>query len=151
MEDRHLSTRVRRDRRELGSDVAPANQQNAARQAFHRQEGFIVDDVFFAGQAQRHRIGPARDENVPADQRLPVHAKTVRAGEPGLPVVGVDISIPVAALLLFRHWIGKGALESHQLAPVDAGITHDALAAHPPGIIDDYGPAPQHFLGIAAT
>jgi hypothetical protein len=107
--------------------------------------------MLFAGQSERDRLGTAGDEDVSPGEGLSLHDKGVRAGEADRAIKGFHPRVMVALFLLARHRIGEGALERHQLAPVDAVLAHHPVAAHPARVVDDGRTVAQHLLGVASA
>ena len=63
----------------------------------------------------------------------------------------IDALFGKTLFALLRYGIGEGPLERDQFFPVYAEFANDAASMHPAHPIGRFGPADQHFLGIAAA
>src|SRR5216684_1586745 len=141
----------RRDVRELGCDVAAADQREALGQRLQLEKAVAGRDMLLAGDAERHRTSAGRYQDVLALQDRSIDIDGIAADEACQAVERIDASLGVTAFLLLRYGVGERALEGHQRRPVDAPITIDAAAMHAARKIDDLGAADQHLLGVAAA
>src|SRR5580704_4456466 len=88
---------------------------------------------------------------MPGIERLAGNLHSIPPGKPGLTVEGRDAFRPITIFMLRGDGIGKAALESDQLRPVDVWRTDNPLAVHAPGMVDHRGPSDQHLFRIATA
>ncbi len=151
LQDCDLRPRQCGDVRELGSDVAAADQDDARRQGFQREESLVRNHVLFAGNVQLDRLGPRCQYDVFCFDGLPGNLQHVPSRELRSPVEGVDALFSIGRLLPLRNGVREGALERHQLGPIDADVADDTVAVHAGHLVDRRGAADEHLLGIAAA
>ena len=137
----------------LERDEAAADEQDAFGQRIEPHELGAVGKVFGAGNIYRPRLGTRCDqEMVCLKLPLAVDFDGIFADEARFPVKGSDA---VALQTVFDptgHFVGERLREGDQIGPVDGDVVRfDALAVHEPRCVDDFRPAAEHFLRIAAA
>ena len=147
----HLCTRARGDMGELGRDVAATDHDDPLRQILKLHECIAEDGVLRTVEAERDRARASGNHDVTAFERAAFHYDRVRTIETGNPVEGINALFGKTLFTFLRYGIGEGPLEGDHLFPVDARFANDFALMHPARPIGRFGPADQHFLGIAAA
>src|SRR5207248_1958129 len=109
-----LATSTSGEMRELGRDVAAADEHDARRQDFEIQELLTCHEVLFAWKVELRRFRSGGDEKVRTFKRFATDRDGVGANEAGFPVIGCDAALGEAPIALFWDGIGEAALEGHQ-------------------------------------
>src|SRR5229473_366742 len=137
--------------RKLGGDVTAANQHDPPRQALKLQKAVTGDDVFRAGEPQRHRTRAGSNKDMTSLELLSCNGNRVGASEPRKAVKSINALRGITGLLLLRHWISKGAFEGDEFGPIDPKFACYPVTLHAACGINGLGTTDEHFLGITSA
>lgn len=117
------------------------------------KEPLIVHQVLLPRKAEGDRARSSRDQNVRRlDDAATLKFETVRSCEAGMLVVGVDAFCGVVLQLFARDGPREGALELHEVAPLDVrAVRRDTVPAHAADVVHDLRTRNQHLLRIATS
>jgi hypothetical protein len=152
VEDLDVCASPRRDVGELEGDVAPTDEDDAARKFFQFQKLRAGRQLILTWYPQGSVSSTGRDHHVSANEGVlahldarPIHEvhTTMPCGDPGL---------GEALLVLLWHRVGESAFEADQVRPIDGQPWRgDTLALHAPAPVHELGNADQDLLGVAPT
>ena len=100
----------------------------------------------------RCRLGAGSDEDVASVQGVVAHLESRPIEKMCATVEHCDTGLGVLFLSVFRNWISKGFLKTHERWPIDLRIRQrNSVTFHPAKPVDQIRSANQNFLGIATA
>src|SRR5262249_878484 len=119
MEDRHLGAGAGRHVCELERDVAAASEEHTRGHAIQVQEAIAGDEPLGTREAQGPRHGAGADDEMAARQAVVADGERGRPYEPGQPMEPFHPHLRPALVGAGGGPPDHGALEAHELGPVD--------------------------------
>jgi hypothetical protein len=136
----------------LEGDVAAADKDNLGRQAIELQKLRTGGQMLLTRDVQRGAACTRRDHDVPSGKRVITNSQRRLVDEPRQSMHRANTGRCEAELVLLRCRVGEGALEAHQVRPIDGqGIGRDAISRHAAVPVHQLGATDQHFFGVTSA
>ncbi len=135
---------------ELEGDVAAADEDDVARERIQVQELRAGGEPLLARYPQIGMARAGRDHDVATDQGVLAHLDARPIHKAGTAMPRDDPRLCKALLVLLRHRVGEGALETDQVRPAEGQArSGNALALHAAAPVHQVGNADEDLLWIA--